>query len=174
MPGSGILQAHRRRQAAPGHPAGAVIGRGSEFHAELAGGRWALHSQGSPRQGNLGDNAGGVQAKITRDCSRNGLTSAMSDATEVGLGERRALFGVLFGRHDIQGKALHAPSSIDTPLKTKGFLKRERAIECQRLAHEAKPTSYSRQFLLNRNSNLWVVGMTYRFVMPLGPKGSTL
>lgn len=31
---------------------------------------------------------------------------------------------------------------------------------------------YSRQFILNRDSNLWVVGMTYRFIMPLGPKGT--
>jgi hypothetical protein len=35
-------------------------------------------------------------------------------------------------------------------------------------------TSYGRQFMLNQNSNQWVVGMTYRFVMPLGPKGSAL
>jgi hypothetical protein len=34
--------------------------------------------------------------------------------------------------------------------------------------------SYGRQFVLNRNSNLWVVGMTYRFLVPLGPKGNTL
>jgi hypothetical protein len=34
--------------------------------------------------------------------------------------------------------------------------------------------SYSRQFILNRDSNLWVVGMTYRFLVPLGPKGSAL
>ena len=34
--------------------------------------------------------------------------------------------------------------------------------------------SYGRQFVLNRNVNLWVVGMTYRFVMPLGPKGNPL
>ena len=32
--------------------------------------------------------------------------------------------------------------------------------------------SYGRQFILNRDSNLWVVGMTYRFIMPLGPKGT--
>jgi hypothetical protein len=35
--------------------------------------------------------------------------------------------------------------------------------------------SYGRQFVLaGRNSNLWVVGMTYRFVMPLWPQGSSL
>jgi hypothetical protein len=36
--------------------------------------------------------------------------------------------------------------------------------------------SYGRQFVLNRDSNLWVVGLTYRFLVPLGPtglKGST-
>src|SRR5215471_415821 len=36
--------------------------------------------------------------------------------------------------------------------------------------------SYGRQFILNRDSNLWVVGLTYRFLVPLGPtglKGST-
>ncbi len=32
--------------------------------------------------------------------------------------------------------------------------------------------SYGRQFILNKDSNLWVVGLTYRFVMPLGPTGS--
>jgi hypothetical protein len=29
--------------------------------------------------------------------------------------------------------------------------------------------SYGRQFILGRNANLWTVGMTYRFVMPLWP-----
>jgi hypothetical protein len=29
--------------------------------------------------------------------------------------------------------------------------------------------SYGRQFVLGRNVNLWTVGMTYRFVMPLWP-----
>ena len=37
MPGRSILQAHRGGQTAPGHPAGAVIGRGRKFHAELLG-----------------------------------------------------------------------------------------------------------------------------------------
>jgi hypothetical protein len=34
-------------------------------------------------------------------------------------------------------------------------------------------TSYGRHFSLNDNSNQWVVGLTYRFVMPLGPKGGS-
>jgi hypothetical protein len=34
--------------------------------------------------------------------------------------------------------------------------------------------SYGRQFVLGKNSNLWIVGMTYRFVFPLGPTGSRL
>ena len=34
--------------------------------------------------------------------------------------------------------------------------------------------SYGRQFILGNNANLWTVGMTYRFVMPLGPTGSRL
>jgi len=34
--------------------------------------------------------------------------------------------------------------------------------------------SYGRQFAFGRNANLWTIGMTYRFLMPLGPKGSTL
>ena len=34
--------------------------------------------------------------------------------------------------------------------------------------------SYGRQFVLGGNSNLWTVGMTYRFVMPLGPTGNKL
>jgi hypothetical protein len=34
--------------------------------------------------------------------------------------------------------------------------------------------SYGRQFVLGRNANLWVVGMTYRFVVPLGPRGNPL
>lgn len=29
--------------------------------------------------------------------------------------------------------------------------------------------SYGRQFILGRNANLWTIGMTYRFVMPLWP-----
>lgn len=32
-------------------------------------------------------------------------------------------------------------------------------------------TSYGRHFSLNDNSNQWTIGLTYRFVMPLGPKG---
>jgi hypothetical protein len=32
--------------------------------------------------------------------------------------------------------------------------------------------SYGRQFVLGRNANLWTVGMTYRFIMPLLPQGS--
>ncbi len=38
--------------------------------------------------------------------------------------------------------------------------------------------SYGRQFALGKNANIWVIGMTYRFIMPLGPasgaKGGTL
>lgn len=34
--------------------------------------------------------------------------------------------------------------------------------------------SYGRQFVLGNNANLWTIGMTYRFVMPLGPTGSKL
>jgi hypothetical protein len=33
---------------------------------------------------------------------------------------------------------------------------------------------YSRQFILNNNANLWTVGMTWRFVMPLAPTGKNL
>jgi hypothetical protein len=33
---------------------------------------------------------------------------------------------------------------------------------------------YSRQFVLNKNANLWTVGMTYRFVMPMRPTGGSL
>jgi hypothetical protein len=31
--------------------------------------------------------------------------------------------------------------------------------------------SYGRQFVLGRNANLWTVGMTYRFIMPMLPQG---
>jgi hypothetical protein len=34
--------------------------------------------------------------------------------------------------------------------------------------------SYGRQFAPGKNANIWVVGMTYRFIMPLAPKGGTL
>ncbi|MBZ5509298.1 MAG: OprO/OprP family phosphate-selective porin [Acidobacteriia bacterium] len=34
--------------------------------------------------------------------------------------------------------------------------------------------SYGRQFVLGKNANLWVVGMTYRFVMPMWPQGGSL
>jgi hypothetical protein len=34
--------------------------------------------------------------------------------------------------------------------------------------------SYGRQFILGNNANLWTVGMTWRFVVPLGPAGNTL
>jgi len=34
--------------------------------------------------------------------------------------------------------------------------------------------SCGRQFVLGKNTNLWTVGMTYRFVLPLGPTGSAL
>jgi hypothetical protein len=34
--------------------------------------------------------------------------------------------------------------------------------------------SYSRQFILGNNANLWTVGMTWRFVMPLAPAGKNL
>lgn len=32
--------------------------------------------------------------------------------------------------------------------------------------------SYGRQFIVNKDSNLWTVGMTYRFVMPMWPGGA--
>ncbi len=35
-------------------------------------------------------------------------------------------------------------------------------------------SSYGRQFVLGKNANLWTIGMTYRFVFPLGPTGRTL
>lgn len=31
--------------------------------------------------------------------------------------------------------------------------------------------SYGRQFALGKDANIWVIGLTYRFIMPLGPKG---
>lgn len=31
--------------------------------------------------------------------------------------------------------------------------------------------SYGRQFAFGRNSNIWVIGITYRFLVPLGPSG---
>jgi len=34
--------------------------------------------------------------------------------------------------------------------------------------------TYGRQFALNKDVNLWVVGLTYRFVLGLGPKGGAL
>ncbi len=34
--------------------------------------------------------------------------------------------------------------------------------------------SYGRQFAFNKESNIWIVALTYRFIMPLGPKGGTL
>ena len=34
--------------------------------------------------------------------------------------------------------------------------------------------SYGRQFALRKDANVWVVGLTYRFVMPLAPKGGVL
>lgn len=34
--------------------------------------------------------------------------------------------------------------------------------------------SYGRQFVLGNNANLWTIGMTWRFVMPLGPSGNRL
>jgi hypothetical protein len=33
---------------------------------------------------------------------------------------------------------------------------------------------YGRQFVQNANANLWTIGMTWRFVMPLGPSGNRL
>jgi hypothetical protein len=33
---------------------------------------------------------------------------------------------------------------------------------------------YGRQFVLGNNANLWTIGMTWRFVMPLGPTGNKL
>ena len=34
--------------------------------------------------------------------------------------------------------------------------------------------SYGRQFSEEKTANLWIVGITYRFIMPLGPKGGAL
>ncbi len=34
--------------------------------------------------------------------------------------------------------------------------------------------SYGRQFAFNQNANIWVVGITYRFLLGLGPKGGVL
>jgi hypothetical protein len=34
--------------------------------------------------------------------------------------------------------------------------------------------SYGRQFAVGKNANLWIVGLTYRFIMPLGLKGGAL
>lgn len=34
--------------------------------------------------------------------------------------------------------------------------------------------SYGRQFALGKNANLWTIGMTYRFVMPIWPTGGSL
>ena len=34
--------------------------------------------------------------------------------------------------------------------------------------------SYGRQLVLGKNANLWIVGMTYRFVMPAWPQGGSL
>jgi hypothetical protein len=31
--------------------------------------------------------------------------------------------------------------------------------------------TYGRQFVLGKNANLWVVGLTYRFIVPMGPTG---
>jgi|SRR5579864_93731 len=31
--------------------------------------------------------------------------------------------------------------------------------------------SYGRQFAFNKDANLWILGITYRFIMPLGPTG---
>jgi hypothetical protein len=33
---------------------------------------------------------------------------------------------------------------------------------------------YGRQFVLGNNANIWTIGMTWRFVMPLGPTGNKL
>jgi hypothetical protein len=33
---------------------------------------------------------------------------------------------------------------------------------------------YGRQFVLGNNANIWTIGMTWRFVMPLGPTGKNL
>ncbi len=32
--------------------------------------------------------------------------------------------------------------------------------------------SYGRQFALGKDANIWIIGMTYRFILPLGPTGS--
>jgi hypothetical protein len=34
--------------------------------------------------------------------------------------------------------------------------------------------SYGREFVLGQDANLWVAGITYRFIMPLGPQGGAL
>jgi len=31
--------------------------------------------------------------------------------------------------------------------------------------------SYGRQFVFNKDTNIWILGLTYRFIMPLGPAG---
>src|SRR5215510_13719140 len=133
MPGSNILQAYRRRQTPPGHPASTVIGRSREFHAQLAGCGWSIHAQGAPRYGDLGDDAGGLSAKIMRYRPGNGLTGAIGEATEVRPGMRGAVFPIFFRWHHIQHQALRSCSRIDTPIKMKGFSKRERLTKRQEL-----------------------------------------
>src|SRR4029453_13519504 len=133
MPGGSVLQAYRRRQATPGHPTGTVIGRGSEFHAELASCRWSSHSQGMPWQGDFCDDTGGLGAKIMRYRPRSGLTGAIGEATEVRTGVGGAVFQIFFWWHHIQRKTLRTCTRIDTPIKMKGFPKRERLTKRQEL-----------------------------------------
>src|SRR5262245_41731771 len=133
MPGGSVLQAYRRRQATPGHPAGPVIGRSSEFHAEQAGCGWSIHAQGTPRDGDLGDDAGGLCAKIMCYRPGNRLTGTIGEAAEVRPGMRGAVFPIFFGWHHIQHQALWSCSRIDTPIHMKGFSKRERLTKRQEL-----------------------------------------
>ena len=81
---------------------------------------------GTPREGDLSDNAGSIRAKIMRCRPRNGLTGAMGDTTEVCPGVHEAVFRKCFRRHYIQRKVLRACARIDTPIKMKDFPKRDR------------------------------------------------
>ena len=96
MPGGSVLQAAAGGRRS-GHPAGTVIGRGREFHAELAGGWWPIYAQGTPGDGDLGDDAGSLCAKIMRYRLGNGLTGAIGEATEVRPGARVRSFRYSFG-----------------------------------------------------------------------------
>src|SRR5262249_1556978 len=106
---------------------------GSEFHAELAGCGWSLNSQGTPRYGDLCDNAGSLSAKIMRYRPGNGLTGAIGEATEVGLGVRGAVFPIFFWWHHIQCKTLWPCSRIAPPVQMKVFPNGDRLAKCQQL-----------------------------------------